>query len=88
MISSGNQNQFPSSLAHLGDLLRALMFLSNLNDFNSSPSPLDQRFAKRKGLLNRKVLPRRGRKKALNDLVTFLYLFFLYALPVYFAFLF
>ena len=46
MISSGNQNQFPSSFAPLGDLLKALMFLSNLNGFNSSPSPLDQGFAK------------------------------------------
>ena len=46
MISSGNQNQLPSSFAPLGDLLKALMFLSNLNDFNSSPSPLDQGFAK------------------------------------------
>ena len=37
MISFGNHNQFPSSFAHLGDLLKALMFLSNLNGFNSSP---------------------------------------------------
>ena len=28
-VSSGNQNWFPSSLAPLGDLLKALMFLSN-----------------------------------------------------------
>ena len=41
MISSENQNQFPSSFPPLGDLLKALMFLSNLNGFNSSPSPLD-----------------------------------------------
>ena len=39
MIESGNQNQFPSSFAPLGDLLKALIFLSNLNGFNSSPSP-------------------------------------------------
>ena len=39
----------PSFFAHLGDLLKALMFLSNLNDFNSSPSPLNQEFAKQKG---------------------------------------
>ena len=38
MISSGNQNQFPSSFANLGDLLKTLMFLLNLNMFNSSPS--------------------------------------------------
>ena len=37
MIFSGNQNQFPSSFAPLGDLLKAFMFLTNLNGFNSSP---------------------------------------------------
>ena len=52
MISSGNQNQFPSSFAPLGDLLKALMLLSNLNGFNSSPSLTDQAFAKRKGSSN------------------------------------
>ena len=40
MIASGSQNQLQSSLAPLGDLLKALMFLSNLNGFNSSPIPL------------------------------------------------
>ena len=49
MIASGNQNQFPSSFAPLGDLLKALIFLSNLNSFNSSPLPPNQGFAKRKG---------------------------------------
>ena len=49
MISLGNHNQFLSSFAPFGDLLKAFMFLSNLNGFNSSPSPLDQGFAKRKG---------------------------------------
>ena len=49
MISSRNLNQFPSSFAPLGDLLKAFMFLSNLNGFNYSPSPSDQGFAKRKG---------------------------------------
>ena len=46
MISSGNQNQFPSSFAPLGDLLKALIFLSNLNNFNSSPSLPNQGFVK------------------------------------------
>ena len=47
MIASGNQNQLQSSLASLGDLLNALMFLSNLNGF--SPSPSVQGFNQRKG---------------------------------------
>ena len=66
MISSGNKNQFPSSFAPLRDLLKALMFLLNLNSFNSSPSPPDQGFAKRKG--SSKVWKE---KKAPSDLVTF-----------------
>jgi len=49
MISSENQNQFPSFFAHLGDLLKALMFLSNLNAFNSFASPPNQKFTQRKG---------------------------------------
>ena len=49
MITSGNQNQFPFLFAPLEDLLKALMFLSKLNSFNSSPSSPDQGFAKRKG---------------------------------------
>ena len=49
MIASGDQNQFPSSFAPLGDLLKALMFLSNLNGLSSSPSPPNQGFAKWKG---------------------------------------
>ena len=65
MISFGNQNQFPSSFAPLGDLLMALMFLSNLNSFNSSP------YHRIKGSLNGKVLPRCGRKKVQSNLVTF-----------------
>ena len=44
MIASGSQNQLQSFLAPLGDLLKALMFLSNLNGFNSSPLPPVQRF--------------------------------------------
>ena len=39
IIASGSQNQLQSSLAPISDLLKALMFLSNLNGFNSSPSP-------------------------------------------------
>ena len=49
LITLGNQNQFPSSFTPIGNLFKVLMFLSNLNGFNSSPSPLDQGFAKRKG---------------------------------------
>ena len=41
------------------------MFLSNLNGFNSSPSPPNQRFAQRKG--SSKV----WKEKAQSDLVTF-----------------
>ena len=52
IIASRNQNQFPSFFAPLGDLLKALMFLSNLNGFNFSPSPPDQRFTKRKDSSN------------------------------------
>ena len=48
MIASVSQNQLQSSLTPLGDLLKALMFLSNLNGFNSSPSPSFQGFNQRK----------------------------------------
>ena len=63
MLLSGNQNQFASSLTSLGDLLKAIMFLSNLNGFNSSLSPQDQRFGKR--VLP--PMPKCGRKKAPSD---------------------
>ena len=48
MIALGNQNQFPSSFSPPGDLLKALIFLSNLNGFNSSPSSSVQGFTQRK----------------------------------------
>ena len=49
MIASGSQNQLQSSLAPLGDLLKANMLLSNLNGCNSSPSLPVQGFNQRKG---------------------------------------
>ena len=49
MIAFRNQNQLQSSFTPLGDLLKALMFLSNLNGFNSSPSPPVQGYNQRKG---------------------------------------
>ena len=58
MIASGNQNQLQSSLAPLGDLLKTLMFLSNLNGF--SPSPPVQGFNQRKGSF--KVWKEKGSK--------------------------
>ena len=67
MFSFEKQNQFPPSFSPLGDLLKALIFLSNLNGFNSSPSPTD------KGFLKGKILPKCGMKNALSDLVTFSY---------------
>ena len=48
MLSSGGQGQIQPSLGPLGDLLKTLMFLSNLNGFNASHSPLEQRFNSRK----------------------------------------
>ena len=49
IIASRSQNQLQSFLAPLGDLFKALMFLSNLNGFNSSPSPPVQGINQRKG---------------------------------------
>ena len=60
MISFGSQNQLQSSLASLGDLLKALMFLSNLNSFNSSHSPPVQGFNQRKG--SSRVSKKKGSK--------------------------
>ena len=73
MIVSGNQNQFPSSFAPLGDVLKALMFLSNLNSFNSSPSPPVQGFTQRKG--SSKVWKKKG-SKWLCHFFPLLFLFF------------
>ena len=79
MISSGNQNLFPSFFAPLGDLLKALVFLSNLNGFNSFPLPLDQGFAKRKG--SSKVWKEKGFK-----LFPFLLLFLHYLCVLLYCF--
>ena len=63
VLSSGGQGQIPPSLGPLGDLLKALLFLSNLNSFNSSPSPLEQRFNSRKGFSSKtKVWKEKGSK--------------------------
>ena len=60
MIASESHNQLQSSLAPLGDLLKALMFLSNLNGFNSSPSLPVQGFARWK--VSSKVWKEKGSK--------------------------
>ena len=60
MIAFGSQNQLQSSLAPFGDPLKAFMFLSNLNGFNSSPSPPVQRFTQRKG--SSRVWKKKGSK--------------------------
>ena len=49
MIAFESQNQLQSFHAPLGDLLKALMFISNLNDFNSFPSSPVHGFNQRKG---------------------------------------
>ena len=60
MIASESQNQLQSSLAPLGDLLKALMFLLNFNGFNSSPSLPVQGFNQRKG--SSRVWKKKGSK--------------------------
>ena len=60
MIASGSHNQLQSSLIPLGDLLKTLMFLSNLNVFNSSPSPPIQGFNQRKS--SSRVWKKKGSK--------------------------
>ena len=88
MIASGNQNQISSSFALVKDLLKALIFLSNLNGFNSSPSPPDQRFAKRKG--SSKVWKEKGLQVILSLFLSlcflFLFLFVFFSVLVYFVF--
>ena len=85
MIVSGDQNQFPSSFAPLGDLLKALMFLSKLNGFKSSPSLLDQEFANRKD--SSKVWKKKG-SKWFHCLFFLSLSYFCFALLVCFALLF
>ena len=86
MLSSADQGQIPLSLGPLGDLLKALMFLSNLNGFNSSPSPPEQRFNSRKGSSSKtKVQKEKGSKWFNHFFSLSLYVF---ALLVCFAFLF
>ena len=82
MITSGSQNQLQSFLTPFGDLLKALMFLSNLNGFNSSTH---HQF---KGLIKGNVLLGCGRKRALSDFITLLSFFscFVCALLMCFAF--
>ena len=80
MIASGNHNQLQSSLAPLSDLLKALMFLSNLNGFSSSP-PV-QRFNQRKG--SSRVWKEKGSKWLCHFSLSFL--IFVYALLMCFAF--
>ena len=63
VLSSGGQGQIPPSLGPLGDLLKAFMFLSNLNGFNSSPSSPEQSFNSRKGSTSKtKVWKEKGSK--------------------------
>ena len=52
MIALRNLNQFPSFFAPFGDLLKAFMFLSNLNGFNFPPSSSVQGFTRQKGSSN------------------------------------
>ena len=47
--SFGNQNQLQLSLVPLGELLKAVMLLSNFSGFNSPPYPSKQRFMQKKG---------------------------------------
>ena len=83
MLSSRNQNQFPSFFTPLRDLLKALMFLLNLNGFYSSLLPLDQRITQKKGSF------KAWKEKDLKWFSHFFSLFpYGYALLVCFTFLF
>ena len=84
MIASGNQNQLQSTLAPLGDFLKALMFLLNLNGFNSSPSPPVQGFNQRKG--SSRVWKEKGSKWFFH--FSLFFLVFVCALLMCFAFMF
>ena len=66
MIVSRSQNQLQSSLAPLGDPFKALVFLSNLNGFNSSLSPPVQGFNQMKGST------RVWKERAPSDFITLL----------------
>ena len=85
MIASGNQNQLQSSLARLGELFKALMFLLNLNNFNSSPLPSIQGYNQRK--CSSRVWKEKGSKWIYHfSLLLSLFLFLVYALFMCFAF--
>ena len=70
VLSSGGQGQIPPSLGPLEDLLKAFMFLSNLNGLNSSPSPPEQRFNSRKGSSSKTKV---GKEKGLKWFNYFLF---------------
>ena len=72
MIASRNQNQLQSSLTLLGDLLKVLIFLSNLNGFNSSLSPSVQGYNQRKGS------SRVWKEKGLQVILSLFFFFFLF----------
>ena len=85
VLSSGGQGQIPPSLGPLGDLLKAFMFLLNINGFNSSPPPPEQRFNSRKGSSSKTKV---RKEKGQSDSVTFSLSLYVFALLVCFAFLF
>ena len=88
VLSSGGQRQIQPSLGPLGDLLKTLMFLSNLNGFNASHSPLEQRFNSRKwSSSNSKVWKENGFKWFSHFFSLSLYIF-IFCLFVCFQFFF